>query len=149
MSFAEALNTALLRGLMFRGRASRPEFWWVMLFWGLTWTTLAAVSALSFPGAAVPLPMIFALATAVPMAAVTFRRVQDTGRSGWLSLTWVIGAAISSGGRLIGEPELVFAGTAAEIGIIVVILAWCAAPGTPGRNPYGPSPDAGRRGGAS
>jgi len=63
--------------------------------------------------------VIFALGALVPGLAVLWRRLHDTGRSGW----WV----------LIGLVPLV--------GVIVLIV-FLATDGTPGDNRYGPNPKA-------
>jgi uncharacterized membrane protein YhaH (DUF805 family) len=66
----------------FRGCASRPEFWWWMLF------TVISTAALSeFSNSAV---LAFTIATCLPGTAVTTRRLHDTDRSGWLQLLAII-----------------------------------------------------------
>lgn len=82
MTFAEAIKTCFDRYTDFRGCASRPEFWWWML-----WVVAASI-ALSF--ADHMLSTAFALATLVPTLSVTARRLHDTNRSGWFQLLALI-----------------------------------------------------------
>ncbi len=141
MTFAEALRACFDKAFTFSGRASRAEYWWFVLFWLLSYVTLATVAGLSLPlwlGEAAL--TVFLIAMAAPLLAVSFRRLQDTGRTGWLSLAWVFGALVASGGRLFGSSEAVFTGVAMEIGISLTLLVWMAAPGMPGPNAFGPAP---------
>jgi uncharacterized membrane protein YhaH (DUF805 family) len=140
MSFAEALHAGFDKAFVFSGRASRPEYWWFVLFFLLSFVTLSVVTALSFPQALSILPGLFALVMAVPLAAAGFRRMQDTGRTGWLSLVWIVGSATASGGRLIGSAEVEFLGEAAALGMMAMILYWQAQPGRRGPNAFGPDP---------
>ena len=141
MSFADALRSCFDRWLTFSGRASRAEFWWFVLFWALTYVTIAVVGNLSFgPGVTGALLAVFALAMLLPMLAVSFRRLQDTGRNGWFAATPVIGAAVASLGRLVGDGGVEFAGLSMQAGIGLVLIFWYAAEGTPGPNAFGPDP---------
>ncbi len=139
MTFRESLESVFAKAFVFSGRASRPEFWWFALFWALTYATIALVGALSLPEwLARALQLTFLFVTAPPLIAVSFRRLQDTGRTGWLSQAWVFGAVVESGGALAAWDEAVFTGRAAQIGILLVLLAWYASRGTRGPNAYGP-----------
>ncbi len=141
MTFAEALERCFTRAFVFSGRAPRAEYWWFVLFWVLTYVTLAAVAALSLPPWLGPVLLaLFALAMALPLIAVGFRRLQDTGRSGWFTLTPVFGSLVESGGRLFEAGEAVFVGQMMEAGISIVLLVWLAGRGTPGPNAFGPPP---------
>ena len=141
MTFADALRSCFDRWLTFSGRAPRPEFWWFVLFWALSYVTIAVVGGLSFgPGVTAALLTVFALAMFLPMLAVSFRRLQDTGRSGWFAATPVIGAAVASFGRLIGDGVVEFAGICMQLGISLVLIFWYAAEGTSGPNAFGPDP---------
>lgn len=141
MTFAEALRSCFDRYLTFSGRASRPEFWWFVLFWMLSYLTLSIVGVLSLtPLIAGVLLTIFVFAMMLPMIAVSFRRLQDTGRSGWFALTPVFGAAVASLGRLVGDETVEFTGLCMELGIGLVLLVWYAGEGTRGPNAFGPDP---------
>ncbi len=94
----------LKRYTQFSGRASRSEYWWFQLFMmmftiplnvlgfiaGYTnSTSLALVSS--------GLMLVVWLALALPLIAVTIRRLHDTDRSGWwllLGLVPIAGLAV-------------------------------------------------------
>jgi len=82
MSFVDAVKTCFVKYAEFRGCASRPEFWWWILF---TFVAAAAIPAVSYN-----LYGAFSIATFLPTVAVTARRLHDTDRSGWLQLLWFI-----------------------------------------------------------
>ncbi|MEO0623991.1 MAG: DUF805 domain-containing protein [Pseudomonadota bacterium] len=126
----------------FRGRARRPEFWWWMVFVALSQFCLG-----SFDDAFWPSPpqvglsgMFFAFAY-VPGIAVRFRRFQDVGYPGWLSLipdvlgtAWFTIAALGLGGLYGAMLEFVYLASGA-----LMIFA-CALPSRAGKNRYGEEP---------
>lgn len=66
----------------FSGRASRSEFWAFIL--GNNFVLLLILASLPFSRAAVALIFtLIWLAALLPSLAVTVRRLQDTGNSGW------------------------------------------------------------------
>ncbi|MGF1501524.1 MAG: DUF805 domain-containing protein [Paracoccaceae bacterium] len=142
MTPREALESALAKAFVFRGRASRAEFWWVALFWALTYVTLTAVGVLSF-GQAMTFAILaaFVLVTFLPMLALSVRRLQDTGRDGWGVALPIVGAAIASGGRLVGSEAFEFSGQLLEVALSLVLIVWYAERGDPRPNAYGPPPD--------
>jgi uncharacterized membrane protein YhaH (DUF805 family) len=81
MTFFEAIRHCFVNYANFYGRASRPEFWWFILFLCIgsaiasviDWTSLA----------------VFQIGTFVPAIAVGARRLHDTNRSGWWQLLWL------------------------------------------------------------
>jgi uncharacterized membrane protein YhaH (DUF805 family) len=127
LSLGEAIKTCFQKYADFRGRASRPEFWWFVLLYyililalawpfvfgrpsfdesseGTVWTLVGLLTGLAF------------LALLLPYLAVGVRRLHDTGKSGaW----WFIG--------------LVPFGW-------VVLLVFFASDGDLGWNRYGPPP---------
>lgn len=82
MTFVESIKTCFSKYADFKGRASRSEFWWFMLF------NVACYIVTSFISDA--LYLLFALATLLPSLAVGARRLHDTDRSGWLQLIGLI-----------------------------------------------------------
>jgi len=136
----EAVRKCLRQSLRLKGRASRAEFWFFVLFgtvfnWVVTicamiaMVVVAAVNrVLSFGAPPNPMPIlgimallgIIMLLLLVPTSAVAVRRLHDIGRSGWWSWLYCI--------PLVG---------------LVLILVWGCAPGTSGPNRYGPDPLAG------
>jgi uncharacterized membrane protein YhaH (DUF805 family) len=88
MTFQEAIRVCLSKYADFHGRASRAEYWWFVLFLGLS---LCAAGVISDDMAA-----IFSIAMLLPLLAAGTRRLRDTGRSGWMQLFLLvpIGGAI-------------------------------------------------------
>ena len=101
----------------FNGRARRKEFWMFVLFSSLILIVLGAVEwLLGLPAA---LSGLYNLGVLVPSFAVLFRRLHDTGRSGW----WVLVLFVPLLGAL-------------------AILFFTAQEGESGENAYGPNPKA-------
>lgn len=115
MSFFEAVEQVFKHYADFSGRARRSEFWYYMLFYWLVLTLLGILSAV-LPGVGL-LISLFSLGMLIPTLAVYWRRLHDTGRSG---VWWLIGLI-----PLVG---------------IILLIVWCAEPGQPGPNQYGPDP---------
>ncbi len=67
LSFSEALKSSTSKIFVFSGRARRSEFWWSMM---TVYIICATIPALGLIGSVVSIP-------------ITFRRLHDTGRSGW------------------------------------------------------------------
>ena len=82
MKFEESIRVCLSKYATFEGRASRSELWWFVLFIVLVSAACGIVSD--------KLSAVFTLATLVPAAAATARRLHDTDRSGWLQLIGLI-----------------------------------------------------------
>jgi len=105
---------------VFKGRACRKEFWGFLLFYFLIGLAIGFFSMI------IKIKFIttgYGLAALIPLLAVSSRRLHDTGRSGWWSLTF-----LSVIIPLIGI-----------IGLIVGLIL-CAKKGTHGNNVYGPDP---------
>lgn len=82
MTYLEAVKTCLSKYADFKGRASRSEFWWFVLFQVVVSFVLGLISY-SLQGLA-------ALALLLPGLAVGARRLHDIGKSGWLQLVGLI-----------------------------------------------------------
>lgn len=83
--------------LMFRGRASRLEFWGFAVAAGIMWIPLYFVGEY----AEMPLlPYYFSLATLLPTVAVTARRLHDINKNAALYL--IPGAVLAASGFFIG-----------------------------------------------
>ena len=78
MNFQDAIRTCFSKYADFTGRATRPEYWWFVLFVVLVSVGLSLVSPM--------LSGIFSLATLLPSVAAATRRLHDTKRSGWWQL---------------------------------------------------------------
>lgn len=71
----------------FKGRASRTEFWYFMLFNFLGHLSISIFAGIVESEVVLGLGNgIFALAMLVPRLAVSVRRLHDSGKSGWFML---------------------------------------------------------------
>ena len=75
LGFSEALNASTKKIFQFSGRSRRSEYWWTML---VVYAVGLVVPVLGWIGWLLAIPL-------------TFRRLHDTGRSGWW---WGAGAII-------------------------------------------------------
>ena len=78
MNFQESIKVCFNKYVDFSGRASRPEYWWFILFVFLGNVVLSIVSHWA--------AVLFLLGTLLPQLAAASRRLHDTGRSGWWQL---------------------------------------------------------------
>lgn len=105
----------------FSGRARRQEYWLFVLFNIIAGIIVGVISGVLVSVTNVTafayLGTIYNLAVLIPGLAVLFRRLHDTGRSGW----WWLIAFIP----LIG---------------IIVLIVFCCIDSQPGENQYGPNP---------
>lgn len=117
-----AISAVKHKYLLFNGRASRKEFWAVMLFSVLISFVLQLLYTLGFAisdnlGLLLALPfMIFALGMVIPQLTVSVRRLHDTDKSGWwlllglipifgtIALIVLFSLASSAGDNRFGEP---------------------------------------------
>ena len=122
MNFGQAIALGFSKYLDFTGRASRPEFWFWVLFaviGAIVTNALDAAFVVYHHGISPlnsPLSNIFTIVALLPSLAVAIRRLHDVDRTGW----WML---------------LVFTG----IGIIA-LLYWQSQAGTPDHNRFGPNP---------
>lgn len=80
MTFGKSISTCLAKYADFKGRASRPEYWWFYLFTLLlSWGSLIIDSSEIVSG-------IINLVFLLPALAAGTRRLHDTNRSGWWQL---------------------------------------------------------------
>ena len=113
MSFSEAVRSGFEHYVKFDGRASRPAYWWWVLFAVLVSIAANIIDfALIGPGV---ISGLVGLALLLPNLSVSIRRLHDTGRTGW----WI----------LIGLLPL--------IGWIVLLIFYLQA-SDPAENQYGP-----------
>lgn len=125
MGFGQAVSTVFGKYATFSGRARRSEYWWWILFTVLlgiianVGDTLLKTNTIEGAGGVKFgwIYVVVAVVLVIPTIAVTFRRLHDTGRSGWwwlLSFVCFIGA--------------------------VILLIFCLSDSKPGDNEYGPNP---------
>ena len=85
MTFSESIKTVVFKKYAtFKGRASRSEYWWYMLFASLI-SLLGAVIASTLYGDPSELTLfdIVSLLLLLPGLAVSIRRLHDVNKSGW------------------------------------------------------------------
>lgn len=124
-SVITSIKTVIIKYLVFRGRAGRPEYWyWVLaisvafvMAWIIEGLILAPMLGFETfaPEAGQPLSLLLSLATIAPSLAVAVRRLHDIGRSGW----WIFVQFFPVIGSL-------------------VLLWWLTRPTDPQENEYGP-----------
>ena len=97
MTFPAAIRTCFRKCVTFSGRASRPEFWWFVLFLFLGSAAAVVTNSIIF-GPTVSytafevrsrygggwLGWVFWIACFLPLLAATWRRMHDTGRRGYV-----------------------------------------------------------------
>ena len=121
MGFGGAIATCFRKYVDFRGRASRPEYWFFVLFYVLVVIVLITIDLIVFgpESGILPLTWLAALVFFLPLLAAAVRRLHDQDRSGWMVLLYFIPLA----------------------GPITFIVLMCLR-GTPGENRFGPEPGA-------
>lgn len=94
-TFGQALSRFFRSYARFSGRASRSEFWWVMLTLGIVAVVCGMLAGAAEEDSTLGLTflvilLILTLACAVPGWALLVRRLHDADLSGWLSLLTVL-----------------------------------------------------------
>ena len=108
MNFFEAVKSAFSKYGVIAGRSLRSEYWYFFLFLFIGDVVAGLL--------AIPVAVIWLLATFIPHTTVAVRRLHDVDRSGWW---WLIPFTI--------------------IGIIP-FLYWMCKKGDEGENRFGPEP---------
>lgn len=178
MTFTAAVKTCFAKFATFSGRASRSEYWWFFLFLFLCGIAASALDALFFGAVTVegestetgasaqysndngPISAGVSLIVFLPHLAAAWRRMHDTGRSGYfvllpmllcvaagLILIFGIGIAdaFSGGGSLdVLFTRLTLAAVIPTLIVLFVspllVLWWLTRPSQDGTNAYGPNP---------
>ena len=118
MTFGDAVISAFTKYADFSGRARRAEFWFFHLFNSIVVVCLMlVVSLFGSEDAASGLAALYWLATFIPTLSLIWRRLQDTGRSGFMFF-------------------LVFVPV---VGAVLTII-WLCMDGDRGPNRFGPDP---------
>jgi uncharacterized membrane protein YhaH (DUF805 family) len=93
MTFTQSIQTVFRKYAEFTGRATRPEFWWFVLFSAICNAALNSFNLFTTQGgtyyAGASLSGVFSIIVFVPSLAVTIRRLRDAGR-GWAELFWLL-----------------------------------------------------------
>lgn len=157
MSPAAAVRTAFRKTVTFSGRAPRTELWWWRLFTILAAALIAVVVGVlaqliiapsASPRGAIQGWQVGAVAyvlLAIPSFALVWRRFQDVGLPGWVSLLWISAFALGLGAQganaLLPMTLLYVAGWLLYL-LNTVVAFW---PSSAGDNRYGPEPPIGAR----
>lgn len=91
-SFAEAIKRFYKKYAVFRGRASRSEYWFVVLFYSLVSLAAIVLAAIAPPLAVIIgiAFILFCLASIVPSFALYARRLHDVNISAWFIVIQVV-----------------------------------------------------------
>lgn len=170
MSFADSIKTCLSKYVTFSGRASRPEYWWFLLFIIIASAILGMVDRALFGFDPMTqhsngfFAMLFSLATFLPLLAASWRRMHDTGKPGWYLLLpmlisfsfmafMMMGVIGFAGLEKLGVNQDVLRGSAMFLGMTgmivvgavqlilsILLLWWLTRPSHTAENEYGPVP---------
>jgi uncharacterized membrane protein YhaH (DUF805 family) len=141
MGFGEAVKSGFSKYFAFSGRATRPEYWYFVLFDVLSnfvGQLCDAALGTGFGRSGVFSGLV-ALALLIPHTAVGFRRLHDTEHSGW----WVGGSlllAIVAGVLLVVLKPVALILFLALFLVALLMLFWLCQPGSLGDNRFGPPP---------
>lgn len=80
IDFGTAVRLFFKKYATFTGRATRAEYWWVMLFLFLVSLILSW-----FGEFGTKIGSVFSLACVVPQFALSMRRLHDSGLTGWIA----------------------------------------------------------------
>jgi uncharacterized membrane protein YhaH (DUF805 family) len=152
VSFAESISTCLRKYAVFRGRASRSEYWWFILFGVLLGFGANIIDLILDPhpitmGGRGYISSITSLAFFLPTLAAAVRRLHDTNRSGYWLLGFYVamiicGASIFFGIRSGGaiSPVIVLAIGLIVFALGILLLVSLIMRGTEGSNRFGADP---------
>ena len=149
MTFFEAIRTVLTKYFVFKGRASRSEYWFWILFISLYWLVSIIIIDSWLPDfIPEPILILIQLALFFPTLAVGVRRLHDTGRPGSIFF-WPVGVLILliggfwlilfSGGGKFWHFALLIPFLIAFFTSVVLNLFWLSLPGDKEPNRYGES----------
>lgn len=124
MSFGDAVKTCFTKYVDFKGRASRPEYWWFFLSYVVVYVLAGIIGAAV--KSAFLIIILAALVYILPLLSAAVRRLHDTGRSGW----WYFISFVP----LVG---------------FIILIVFLATEGNPGPNQYGAPPGGSAMGGAA
>ncbi len=82
VDFAGAVKEAFSKYVTFKGRASRSEYWYFVLFY-VSLFLILILGAFDTGGVIGFIGLLAILASIIPFYSVTARRLHDTGKSGW------------------------------------------------------------------
>jgi uncharacterized membrane protein YhaH (DUF805 family) len=90
MNLDEAVKTCWAKYATFSGRASRSEYWFIILFFWLLMFVTAIIDVVVFPDHKYMVINLTAnLLIVIPSISVAARRLHDVNRSGWWQLLYI------------------------------------------------------------
>ena len=123
VSFQNAVGLGFQHYFDFKGRSTRSEYWWWLLFVVLAGIALTIVDmgigTFNYESGDGLLSGLFKLATLIPGLALGARRLHDINKSAWWLLMWLSFLLIIP---------------------VIVLLVWAARQEDNGTNRYGPDP---------
>ena len=127
VSFQNAVGLGFQHYFDFKGRSTRSEYWWWLLFVVLAGIALTIVDmgigTFNYESGDGLLSGLFKLATLIPGLALGARRLHDINKSAWWLLMWL--------SFLLIIPMII---------PVIVLLVWAVRQGDNGTNRYGPDP---------
>ena len=156
MDFISAVKTVFKKYAVFKGRATRSEYWWLWLFSTIVGLLLvvaivadlvrgiiagaidmadeAAVMLAVYLDPFTIVLLIFAIVVFIPTLAVEVRRLHDIGRSGyWLLAYYLITI-------LLGLIPNILINTILTLALSIIFIVAMCRRGEEGENQYGPNP---------
>ena len=169
MRFGQAVATCFRKYVTFAGRARRSEYWWFVLFVVVCSIASSILDGIVFGIGTDDEPTtelfhtIASLGTFLPLLAAGWRRMHDTGRSGWYLLLPVLVSIVIFAALMLGVPGFADKARSGEeavlraaesglgMGVLVIgglvqivltalVLWWLTRPTEPAANAYGPVP---------
>ena len=92
MELLDSIRTVFRKYATFTGTATRPEFWWFVLFTAIAHLALNSLNIVTAHGTVylgASLSGMFGVIACVPTLAVTVRRLRDSGHR-WTNLFWLL-----------------------------------------------------------
>jgi uncharacterized membrane protein YhaH (DUF805 family) len=90
MQFLDAVKIAFKKYADFRGVASRPEYWWFVLFVFLVGLIGGSIDLAMGQENNGPIQSILSIALFLPQITMTVRRNRDAGFSAWWLALWAL-----------------------------------------------------------
>ena len=115
VTFTKSIKESFSKFATFKGRASRTEYWYLVLFYFLLYGVAVLMAVIDSTGIGTSIVLLTWLVFLIPGISALVRRLHDTNRSGW----WYWIAAIPFGG--------------------IAVIFFLSQPGTPGDNDFGPA----------
>ena len=133
MNFIESVQTCFKKFADFKGRASKPEFWFFVLFEVIYFVVAGfLLGAIGADDETINLAvLILYIPILIPGIAVTARRIHDFNQSGWMQCIFIPGFFAD---ELLGTGYVLYFVT------FVLFAFYCSQSATNGKNKFGAKP---------